>query len=178
MSKSRPTGRTPAVVDTNVIVVADERHEQATDACTARCQARLYEIMQSGCVVVDDGYLILGEYGKQFTDGARQPTVGSVFYKWLLQRQGVASCCQRVPLTAGQGEHTFAEYPDLPALADFDPPDRKFIAVAAAHPERPAIVQALDSKWWGLREAFEQAGLTIEFLCEEQISSIYAKKFP
>lgn len=172
--------RTPVVVDTNVILVADGRHDDATTACVLRCQARLRAIQRDGCVVIDDHHRILGEYGRQYRDrGSRQPGVGQVFYKWLLSNQGRAGCCERVVLTNVDGdEHSFAEYPDHPALEDFDPPDRKFIAVAAAHPERPPIAQALDSKWWGLRDAFREADLTIEFLCAEEIATTYAKKFP
>ncbi len=179
MSRQGSGPRQAIIVDTNVLMVAEGRHQDASVSCTQRCQRRLLEIQRSGRVVIDDQYRILGEYGRQFLDRRRQPGVGQAFFKWLHNNQGVAERCERVELTEVEGEeHTFVEYPGDPAPSDFDPPDRKFIAVAAAHAQRPPIAQALDSKWWGAREAFTAVGLTIEFLCEEEIASAYAKKFP
>jgi hypothetical protein len=60
---------------------------------------------------------------------------------------------------------SYEEFPDHPGLADFDPSDRKFVAAANAHPDRPPILQATDSKWWGWSEALEACGLSVVFLC-------------
>ena len=51
---------------------------------------------------------------------------------------------------------------------DFDPADRKFIAVALAHPEKPPILQAVDSQWWDFRDAFRRNGVIVEFICEDE----------
>ena len=63
-------------------------------------------------------------------------------------------------------------------LDDFDPSDRKFVAVANAHPEKPPILEALDSKWWGWRDALSAAGITVLFLCETEVKETYERKFP
>ena len=43
--------------------------------------------------------------------------------------------------------------------------DRKFVAVACAHPGQPSILQAVDSKWSNFLGALTQHGVTIEYLC-------------
>ena len=50
--------------------------------------------------------------------------------------------------------------------------DRKFIAVACAHPEKPPILQAVDSQWWDFHNAFRQHGVTVEFICEDDIQRL------
>ena len=69
-------------------------------------------------------------------------------------------------------ETDFQEFPTDPALADFDPDDRKFIAVALAHAENPSILQAVDSAWWTYRDALRQNGVTVDFICEDDIRLI------
>ena len=58
------------------------------------------------------------------------------------------------------------------SLNDFDPDDRKFIAVAVAHLEQPPILQAVDSQWWDFRDAFRRNGVTVKFICEEDIQRL------
>jgi hypothetical protein len=70
----------------------------------------------------------------------------------------------------------FVELPALPAGLAYDPADRKFIAVAAAHDDHPPVLQALDSKWWGWREALAAAGVTIRFLCPAEIARKFHEK--
>ena len=81
--------------------------------------------------------------------------------------------CDLVPITPVAGsENEFEEFPDDPALDGFDPDHRKFIAVAIAHSERPPILQAVDSQWWDFRDAFYRNGVTVEFICEEDIQRL------
>ncbi len=74
-------------------------------------------------------------------------------------------------------EHNnYVMFPNVSALSSFDPSDRKFIALANAHPEHPAIVQGTDGKWWGFKDVLEGLGIHIEFLCEEYACKQYLKK--
>jgi hypothetical protein len=86
--------------------------------------------------------------------------------------------CEQVAITPkNSGETDFEEFPSDPALKAFDPTDRKFVAVAAAHPDRPPILQAVDTtKWWEMKEPLLEAGITVDFLCEEDIRSILRRK--
>ncbi len=38
------------------------------------------------------------------------------------------------------------------------------------------MLQATDSKWWGWRDALADCGITVEFLCPEQIQETYERK--
>jgi hypothetical protein len=70
----------------------------------------------------------------------------------------------------------FEELPAAPNGVRYDPSDRVFLAVSAAHPEHPAVLQALDSKWWGWRGALEKAKVPIHFVCPEEIARKYEEK--
>lgn len=63
----------------------------------------------------------------------------------------------------------FKEFPDHEGLQQFDLSDRKFVAAANAHEKKPPIAQATDSKWWGWKNALEEAGLSVFFVHEEYI---------
>lgn len=62
-------------------------------------------------------------------------------------------------------------------LINFDAPDRKFVAVSAAHPDRPPIAQAADSKWLDWAPALQRHGIQVEFLCLVDIQRFHDKKF-
>jgi len=57
-------------------------------------------------------------------------------------------------------------------LAQFDPADRKWIALAIAHTRlysdepSPPIVEASDTKWHEYEGAFRDYGVVIDWLCE------------
>ena len=46
------------------------------------------------------------------------------------------------------------------------------IAVALAHSEKPSILQAVDNAWWNFRDALRQNGVTIDFICEDDVRSM------
>ena len=80
-------------------------------------------------------------------------------------------------MTPKAGDPTgFEEFPDHPGLAGFDVSDRVFVAVSAAHPEKPPIVEASDSKWWGWKDALEQCGVRVGFLCPDELARKYREK--
>jgi hypothetical protein len=71
------------------------------------------------------------------------------------------------PRDRQQDEHNFEEFLLDPSLATFDPSDRKFVAVAVAHPEHPPILNATDSDWWDYREALAHHSVRVEFVCPD-----------
>ena len=52
----------PAVIDTNVLLVANGSHADVSPQCRMACVSRLLAHQQAGVVVIDDAYRILGEY--------------------------------------------------------------------------------------------------------------------
>jgi hypothetical protein len=163
----------PCVVDTNVPLTANSGVDPK---CVLACVGAIRALMQSGHIVIDDKFRIISEYKHKLSPSG-QPGVGDAFLKWVLTNQTNPKRCTRVELTPQQHDpRDFEEFPSDEALAAFDPSDRKFVAVSCAHPERPPILQAVDSKWWGLREALESCGVNVHFLCPEHIQELHARK--
>ncbi|WP_296511176.1 hypothetical protein [Rhodoferax sp.] len=164
------------VVDTNVILVANGAHDDVSPECVLECVQRLQQLMQTGSIAIDDAYRILGEYQNK-TIPRKGKGVGDLFIKWVLTKLADGQRVHLVPLTE-LGVDCFAEFP-VPALeAVFDRPDRKFAAVANAHPAKPAIWQAADCKWLDWWPELKAQGVDVEFLCGDDICQFYAKKFP
>ena len=165
----------PVVVDTNVIRVANRQHQGVSDACIGNCVQHLSAIMAQGHFVVDQGWLIVGEYmGKGEPNKGK--AVGDVFLKWVLQNLSNAQRCTQVPITEISADN-YVEFPSHPDLANFDAPDRKFVAVANAHPDKPRILQAADSKWINWHTALKTFGIHVDFVCRADLNAFYAKKF-
>ena len=162
------------VIDTNVLLVANGQHPAVGAACVAKCSRRLSEIMNGDRVAIDDRHEILREYkNKTAHKAAKRP--GDAFLKWLLRNTTNLQRCDQVHLTihAGRGYESF---PDDPKLVNFDPPDRKFVAVAAGHSEKPPILQAADSKWVDWSVHLARHGVSVEFLCKDDILRFRQKK--
>ena len=161
------------VVDTNVPVVANGESEQASADCVEICAERLGAIMRGEVkLVLDNQWIVLGEYMQNLRSSGAD--VGDRFLGWLLRNWTNPERCDLVSITPiGGSESAFEEFPDDPALNDFDPADRKFIAIACAHSERPPILQAVDSKWLNFQNASHRNGVTIEFICEDDIQRLH-----
>lgn len=164
-----------AVIDTNVLLVANGQHADVSEDCVTECVKRLQAIQKNGITVIDDGYRILGEYQHK-TSLSPPKGVGDVFLKWLLRQAGTAQV-EQITLNESS-ENCFAEFPDPMLEPIFDAPDRKFAAVAHAHPNKPAILQAADCKWLDWWPALGAKGVNVEFLCPNDACSFYSKKFP
>ena len=159
------------IVDTNVVVVANGRSAQASSDCVETCGERLEEIMRGEVkLVLDNRWIILREYMQNLRSNGAD--VGDRFLGWILVNKDYR--CDLVSITPIDGsDNAFEEFPDDPALDRFDPADRKFIAVACAHTENPPVLQAVDSKWLDFYEAFRRNGVTVEFICEDDIQRLH-----
>jgi len=167
---------TEVVIDTNVLHVAEGMHGETSAECGLACSQRLLEIKNTGTVVIDDGFRALGEYQRKF-DLKRHRGAGAAFLKWLLQNKANPKRVVRVSLTE-TAEDCFAEFPDSQLEAAFDRSDRKFPAIANAHPAKPPILQAVDSKWLHWWPALAKSGIRVEFLCPDDICRFFGSAFP
>jgi len=164
------------VVDTNVATTANHRNPGASEACAAASGRALQAVVASGHVFIDAGGRILKEYRTNLL-GKGQGGPGTIFLKWLLTNEWVPARVTRVPIAPRETDlEDFAELPSTKDGVSYDRSDRKFLAVAAAHPEHPPILQALDSKWWGWQVSLAKCGVTIHFLCPEEIAAKYGQK--
>jgi hypothetical protein len=165
-----------AVIDTNVLLVANGQHADVSPSCVTACVTRLQEMGKAGITVIDDDFRILGEYlNKSSINPAKG--VGDVFLKNLLRHTGNPKKCEQVVLTE-TGVNEFSEFPDHALQPAFDAPDRKFAAVAYAHIDKPPVWQAADCKWIDWWPALHAKGISIEFLCSDDVCRFYRKKFP
>ncbi|NLC34863.1 MAG: hypothetical protein GX772_00155 [Alcaligenaceae bacterium] len=165
-----------AVIDTNVLLVANRQHADISEECAQSCVDRLQAMQAHGITVIDDAYHILGEYQHK-TSISPPKGVGDVFLKWLLRNAGNPMHVEMVSITETEPEH-FAEFPCDDLQQRFDAPDRKFPATAHAHPEKPPIWQAADCKWLDWWPTLAEYGVQVEFLCPADARGFYRNKFP
>lgn len=165
-----------AVIDTNVLLVANGSHQDASDDCMKACIELLISQQEYGVTVIDDQFHLLTEYQKK-TYPNQPRGVGDTFLKWLLRHKTNPARVNMVSITETMPD-CFDEFPDKALSAKFDPPDRKFVAVANAHPEKPPVLQAADCKWLDWWPELADLGITVEFICPDDVCSFYAKKFP
>lgn len=165
-----------SIVDTNVILVANDQHGDVSPDCVANCALRLQTIMAKQRIALDVAFEILREYQNK-TSPKTSNRPGDAFVKWALQNNANPKKCDLVKLTP-HDERGYDSFPADDKLADFDPPDRKFVAVSAAHEDHPPILQAADSKWINWESALKDHGISVEFLCSDDIQRFHDKKFP
>ena len=164
------------VVDTNVILVANNAHQDVSPECVLECVRQLQQLIHSGSIAIDDAHRILGEYQNK-TSPTKAKGVGDIFLKWVLTKLADTTRVHQVSLTE-LTQDQFAEFPVAALEAAFDRPDRKFVAVSNAHPDKPPIWQAADCKWLDWWSELKASGVEVQFLCGDDVCRFYTKKFP
>ena len=185
------TSKTLRIIDTNVIIEPGKVPDQVSSIeeleCAIQCTRFLNELIHNpdSGVVLDHGREILNEYeqviNRQRSKHGFNFATTTAFMNWLYPYFTQRFCHENnVELVDLQktGENEYAVFPADPALAGFDPPDKKFIAAACAHPEHPPVVEGTDCKWLKYRDALTKYGVNIEFLCPAYIKANYRHKFP
>lgn len=166
------------LVDTNVPMTANlatkpDSKKDVPDICIEESVNAVIHVTQNGGLVLDEGGEIFDEYiGNLSLRG--QPGVGDAFAKWVHDNQWNSRIVERVVIT--KNGNSYKEFPDHDGLSQFDRSDRKFIAVANAHPDKPPVLQATDSKWWGWKDALNEAGINVSFLCPDYTEEKYTGK--
>ncbi|MBN1285146.1 MAG: hypothetical protein JXB47_07100 [Anaerolineae bacterium] len=160
------------VIDANVWVVADYDIVSLDDIelliCASACRQRL-ECLRSDTqlLIVDDKYHIMSEY-RRYVSNKRKPhfenNLASELLNELEQRGRI------FPVPVDFDADGYALLPPELGLQNFDPSDRKFVAVALARNPRSPIYNATDPDWSEHVEAIAAAGLTVIELCPECIT--------
>lgn len=166
------------LVDTNVPIIANlatrpDPKSDVPDACVLTCIKAVEHVIKKGGLVIDAGDEIFSEYIKNLPMKGH-PGVGSSFMKWVNDNRYNPEYADRVNITKN-GE-SYDEFPVHDGLANFDISDRKFVAAANAHRDKPPILQAADGKWLAWKDALAEVGITVHFLCPEYAEAKCAKK--
>lgn len=166
------------IVDTNVPLVANRLNKQdpshfVSDECIQSCIEALQFVTDNMCLVLDEAGEIFEEYCHKLRRSG-QPGVGDAFFKWVCDNQYSFHSSQRVAIT--RAGDSYREYPEHDDLKHFDPADRKFLAVANAHPNKPTILQALDRKWMEVHRALQASDISVLFLCENDLQAAMERK--
>lgn len=166
------------VVDTNVAKTANlatqpDPVSDVPDDCVLTCIEAIEHVIKKKGLVIDAGDEIFDEYRQQLSMKG-QPGVGDRFMKWVHDNRWSLPDSQRVEIT--KNDESYSEFPANEGLNSFDNSDRKFVAVSNAHPNKPTILQAIDSKWWGWKDSLSECGIAVQFMCEPYIESKYQEK--
>lgn len=165
-------------VDTNVPRIANlvsqpDQQSDVPDACVLACIEAIQHVVSKRSLIIDEGDEIFDEYRRQLSMSG-QPGVGDGFMKWVHDNRWSLHPSQRVCITNNDG--SYDEFPVHEGLDQFDRSDRKFVAVSNAHPDKPPILQATDTKWWGWKDALAEVGIHVCFLCRTYVLSKYTEK--
>ena len=152
------------VVDTNVLVIANDPFHETGPDCVEACVRELKRTQAGRRLLLDWSWKILSEYRDGVTLGG-QGGVGTEFFKSAAAQTGVQ--VRHVHITP-HPERGFSEFPDDPALETFDKSDRKFVAVALASGEDPPILHATDRGWKRHRGPLVRHGVLARPLCRER----------
>lgn len=166
--------RVIAVVDTNVLLVANLQHPGISPEGVIACVEWLERLQKGGCIVLDDSYEILKEY-HQKTSPNTGNHVGDAFLKWVLENIGNPHRVAQVHIER-HADRGYVAFPDDAVLHDFDRQDRKFVAVACVHPKRPPILQGSDAKWLNWSERLATHGISVEFICMADVQRFYRRE--
>lgn len=168
------------IIDTNVELLAgtpvsDIPFDQLE--CAKRCNDFIKNFISdsNSKLVLDADLKIWKEYRTVFNVIGNQPSLATAFFSWVCQYMSNIDPSDFIKLQE-VSENNYKEYPNQAGLEKFDPPDRKFIALANAHNEKPPIVEGADCKWWGIKDALSACGIQVQFLCEEYIEQKYKQK--
>jgi len=166
------------LVDTNVPKTANlaTRPDPGSDlshACVLACIKAVEHVIKTRGLIIDTGDEIFDEYRQQLSMKG-QPGVGDRFMKWVHDNRWNLHDSQRVIIT--KNGDSYDEFPKNADLNDFDISDRKFVAVANGHRDKPPILQSTDSKWWGWKDALGSVGIAVQFLCPEYVETKYVDK--
>ncbi len=169
---------TKCLVDTNVPKTANLATRPNPDSdvpepCVLECINAVEHVIKKRGLIVDAGDEIFNEYRQQLSMKG-QPGIGDAFMKWVNDHRHNPEYCDRVSIT--KTDDSYDEFPTHDGLENFDKSDRKFVAAANAHADKPPIMQATDSKWWGWKDALAEVGITVQFLCPEYVEAKYAEK--
>lgn len=145
-----------AVVDTNVLIAANQRNTHATVQVAARAAGVLLEIQQGQHILLEDtAQMILEEY-KRYCNFNGQPGVADRFFMWFIKSRYVATAVSQVDV--GGPRDVTGHLPNY--LQAFDKSDHKWVAVYLKG-NGEVIFNSLDSDWSEHADNMLRAGINV-----------------
>ena len=123
-------------------------------------------------LVLDLDHEIWKEYHNNVCNSSN---IGKIFFRWLYEYYATISPEDHIKLNKGS-DGKYVDYPYDVETQGFDESDKKFVALANAHQEKPPIIEAADGKWLGYEQSFAKYGIHIEFLDREYAKKMYEQK--
>ncbi len=163
---------TEVIVDTNVAVVANGQNDDVVGSCRDACTRFIAEIPHGRVVLIDSADEIRAEYARAVGMG-RPYQLGAQFLLYVLRYQHDSRHVRRIDLPK-RPDGGFADFPDTPDLATFDPSDRKFAALARQ--TGVAVANATDSDWADHIASLNAHGVAVAFLCGDTKSNWFKRK--
>ncbi len=165
------------LVDTNVPKTANlatkpDPESDVPDACILACIEAVEHVVNKRGLIIDAGDEIFDEYRRNLSMKG-QPGIGDGFMKWVHDNRWKLDASQRVNIT--ENLDSYEEFPKHEGLEHFDKSDRKFVAVANVHPEKPPILQGTDVQWWGWKDTLAEVGIRVYFSCPEYVKTKYSE---
>ena len=128
------------VIDTNVIAVANGFADHVDKGCVENCNDFLMDTYGNKSIIVIDNFNLIFEEYFRYANRSGKPNFGDTFVKWIFENQYNNTICEIVKVTPINDEKTnFDEIPVGVGLDNFDPSDKKFIAVAIGSEKSPEI---------------------------------------
>lgn len=165
------------ILDTNVPVKASVLPESCCVnelVMQKKCMEYINDLVNSkdSKIVLDMDFEILNEYRNNVSD---KSNMGKIFFRWLYNYYSHIQPEDNIKLVKDECGK-YLKFPYDKDTKSFDESDKKFIALANAHREKPPIVEAADGKWLGYEEAFAKYGITIEFIDRDYAQKMYEQK--
>lgn len=166
------------IIDANVVLLSGTAVRNIPKdqlLCAKGCIDFIKSFMENSesSLVLDAEGRILKEYRGAYTLGGT-PNMATIFSVWV--HQHMPKNAEDFISLREIEQDQFENYPDSDKLKVFDPPDRKYIALAYSHRENPPIVEASDSKWWGIKDELKQNGIDVYFIDESYIKEKFLRK--
>lgn len=150
------------VVDTNVGIIAHEKSPYIDPQCISTCVTIMEKIIPHNVVVVDDKYLILGEYYNVIRRLKGAPGIFHTFFKYVNTYMYHGGRVRQALISPTRDEgRGFEELPEN----KLDPSDRKFLAVAVV--AKAEILNATDSDWSEQEALTRDLGVRVKQLCPQ-----------
>ena len=149
------------VIDTNVLIVANEKSEQASEYCMIDC-INMLEQTANLTVALDQNGLIMEEYQSHCSHKGA-PGVGDMFFKYLHDNQYCPN--NNISLVyINPIDDEMRSFEELPPN-NFDPSDRKILATAVV--ANATVVNATDSDWHEQHELMQELNVAVQQLCPD-----------